>query len=209
MGRDQIGHYQFHIESCRSKPALQSRSSVQHSLAPTKSSSPQRITRRRSKGSGGEVREFLRGRPGGDADPQLERSRWPTEGCWGNLLNRTVVEDDASISLRRCLAGALQKRACRCWHGGVAPPASKWLAVTPPAVSGGRLSMHNSQVAASSAGYAAISTFARGGSRHNERAGSSLRLESRAFRSTLACLLLCHTSRMQFSWSMAELLCSS
>ena len=135
MGRDQIGHYQFHIESCRSKPALQSRSSVQHSLAPTKSNSPQRITRRRSKGSGGEVREVIRGRPGGDADPQLkERSRWPTEGCWGNLLNPTVVEDDASISLRRCLAGALQKRACRCWHGGVAPPASKWLAVTPPAV---------------------------------------------------------------------------
>ena len=28
MGRDQIGHYQFHIESCRSRPALQSRSSV-------------------------------------------------------------------------------------------------------------------------------------------------------------------------------------
>ena len=69
--------------------------------------------------------------------------------------------------------------------------------------------MHNSQVAASSAGDAAISTVARGGNHYNERAGSSLRLESRAFMSTLACLLLFHTSRMQFSWSMAEFLCSS
>ena len=26
------------------------------------------------------------------------------------------------------------ERACRCWHGGVVPPASQWLAVTQPAV---------------------------------------------------------------------------
>ena len=58
---------------------------------------------------------------------------------------------------------------------------------------GGRLPMHNSQVAASSAGDAAISTFARGGSRHNERAGSSLRLESRAFMlRLLACFSVIH-----------------
>ena len=44
-----------------------------------------------------------------------EGSRLPAEGCWGKLLNPTVVGDDASISFGRCLAVALQDARAEIW----------------------------------------------------------------------------------------------
>ena len=73
-------------------------------------STPQRyhtstMCRERRRGTG----VFHRGRSVGYADPRLkEGSRLPAKGCWGKLLNPTVVGDDASISFGRCLAVALQ-----------------------------------------------------------------------------------------------------
>ena len=78
------------------------------------------------------TRASHRGRPVGDADQQLRKDPGPLMGKSSPTRRSWEM---ARVSLYKEMPREnTAERACRCWHGGVAPPASQWLAVTQPAV---------------------------------------------------------------------------
>ena len=130
------------IESCQSRPRTSILLVHPVFARSHKSNAPQRITRRRSTGSGGEVCERVMGRPVGDADQQVRKDSGPLMGK-SSPTRRSWEMTQVSLSQERPRRNAAEARAqMSAWRRGAS---CKLMVGSHTARSGGRLPIVSSQ----------------------------------------------------------------